>query len=243
MRKIILLGLLLFSSYTSNGQVLISLLLGDKLNSGQVEFGLDGGVNFASLRGLDNSEASSRFNLGFYFDIKMKNDWMFHTGVIVKSTMGAAKIEPYLLNDPDLDSAFENGEVTRSFQYFNVPFMMKKKLPKNFFAEAGIQLGLLYKAYDEFTTNVKEDKDLEYKISVKDNYHPLDAGLIAGFGYRLMGGNGMNIGLRYYYGLVDIEISDATSNVYNQSFYITVGIPIGAGKAKENAKNKNSSIQ
>lgn len=243
MKKTILVASLLLFSYSVNGQVLISLLLGDKLNSGQVEFGLDGGVNFASLRGLDNSEASSRFNLGFYFDIKMKNDWMFHTGVIVKSTMGAAKIKPYNLDNPDLDNAFANGEVTRSFQYFNVPFMMKKKLPKNFYAEAGIQLGLLYKAYDEFTTDIKEDKDLEYKISVKDNYHPLDAGLIAGFGYRLMGGNGMNIGLRYYYGLIDIEVPDNNSNVYNQSFYITVGIPIGAGKAKEKAENKNSSKQ
>lgn len=243
MKKTILVISLFLLSFNVNGQVLISLILGDKLNSRKVEFGLDGGVNFASLRGLENSESSSRFNLGFYFDIKMKNDWMFHTGVIVKSTMGAAEIQPYLLNNPDLDNAFANGEVTRSFQYFNVPFMMKRKLPKNFFAEAGIQLGLLYKAYDEFTTDVKEKKDLEYKISIKDNYHPLDAGLIAGLGYRLMGGNGMNIGLRYYYGIVDIEVADSNPNVYNQSFYITVGIPIGAGKAKSKAENKNISEQ
>jgi hypothetical protein len=29
----------------ANGQVLISLLLGDKLNSGKIEFGLDGEIN------------------------------------------------------------------------------------------------------------------------------------------------------------------------------------------------------
>jgi hypothetical protein len=243
MKKILVLGFLLLSSYNVNGQVLISLLLGDKLNTGKVEFGLDGGVNFASLRGLEDSNASARFNIGFYFDIKLKNEWLFHTGVIVKSTMGAAKIPPYLLNNPDLDSAFENGEVTRSFQYFNVPFMIKRKLPKHFYVEGGIQLGLLYKAEDEFTTNVKEDKDLEYKISIKDNYHPLDAGLIAGLGYRLMGGNGMNLGVRYYYGLIDIEVPDNNSNVYNQSFYITVGIPIGAGKAKQKAANHNNIVQ
>jgi hypothetical protein len=243
MKKLLALGFLLLSSYSVNGQVLISLLLGDKLNNGKVEFGLDGGVNFASLRGLEDSNASARFNLGFYFDIKLKNDWLFHTGVIVKSTMGAAELKPYILNNPDLDSAFENGEVTRSLQYFNVPFMIKRKLPKNFYAEGGIQLGLLYKAYDEFTTDVKEDKDLEYKISVKDNYHPLDAGLIAGLGYRLMGGNGMNLGVRYYYGLIDIEVPDSNSNVYNQSFYVTVGIPIGAGKAKQKAASQNNTVQ
>lgn len=238
-KKIILiLGALLFTVNTE-AQVLISLLLGDKLNTGKIEFGLDGGANFATLRGLDDSNSSSLFNIGFYFDIKMKNDWKFHTGVIVKSTMGAAGLNTYPLNNPDLDNAFVNGEVKRSLQYFNVPFMMKHDVYKHLYAEGGIQLGLLYKAYDEFYNDVKENKDLEYKISIRDNYHPLDAGLIAGIGYRLMGGNGMNLGLRYYYGLVDIEVSDANKNVYNQSLYLTVGIPIGAGKAKQKAEKKN----
>ncbi|ESU28854.1 hypothetical protein FLJC2902T_14510 [Flavobacterium limnosediminis JC2902] len=240
MKKTILSTCILLFSCTVSGQVLISLLLGDKLNTGKIEFGLDGGVNFASLRGLDDSESSARFNLGFYFDIKMKNDWMFHTGVIVKSTMGADDIKPYLLNNPDLDNAFVDGKVKRSFQYFNVPLMMKRKLPKNFYAEGGFQLGLLYKAHDEFTADVIDKEDLKYKISIKDNYHPLDAGLIAGIGYRLMGGNGMNLGVRYYYGLIDIEIDDSGKNVYNQSFYITAGIPIGAGKAKKNAEKKTT---
>ncbi|ESU22726.1 hypothetical protein FEDK69T_19860 [Flavobacterium enshiense DK69] len=240
MKKTALLACLLLFSCSINGQVLISLLLGDKLNTGKIEFGLDGGVNFASLRGLDDSKASARFNLGFYFDIKMKNDWMFHTGVIVKSTMGAKDLKPYLLNDPELDSEFANGEVRRNLEYFNVPLMMKKKLPKSFYAEGGFQLGLLYKATDEFTAEVKDKKDLKYKLSIKDNYHPLDAGLIVGLGYRLMGGNGMNLGVRYYYGLVDIEIDDHNSGVFNQSIYITAGIPIGAGKAKENLEKKDT---
>lgn len=44
----------------------------------------------------------------------------------------------------------------------------------------------------------------------------------------------MNLGLRYYYTLVDITIDDSGNHVYNQSLYLTVGIPIGAGKAKNN---------
>ena len=52
-------------------------------------------------------------------------------------------------------------------------------------------------------------------------------------GYRLMKGHGMNLGVRYYYGIVDVEIDDAGANVYNRSLYLNVGIPIGAGKAKE----------
>lgn len=72
------------------GQVLISLLLGDKLNSGKVEFGLDGGANFSSLAGVPDSDTATGFHLGFYFDIKTSK--AFHTGVIVKSPLGAQSL-------------------------------------------------------------------------------------------------------------------------------------------------------
>jgi hypothetical protein len=48
-----------------------------------------------------------------------------------------------------------------------------------------------------------------------------------------MGGNGMNIEMRYYYGLVDVVIAEASPPQYNRSLYLTVGIPIGKSKKKE----------
>jgi hypothetical protein len=54
--------------------------------------------------------------------------------------------------------------------------------------------------------------------------------------YRLIGGNDMNLAVRYYYGFVDITVDDSGENVHNSSLYLAVGIPIGAGKAKERAK-------
>lgn len=118
-RAIIAASFILLSVY-GHSQVLISILLGDKLNSGKLEFGLDGGVNYSQL---DQSKANGTFNLGFYFDFKLKNpNLMFHTGVIVKSTMGAKDLPTYLLNDPELDAAFAVGSsVERRLSYFNVP--------------------------------------------------------------------------------------------------------------------------
>jgi hypothetical protein len=40
----------------------------------------------------------------------------------------------------------------------------------------------------------------------------------------------MNIGVRYYYGLVDITVDDSGSNQHNRSFMIFAEIPIGVGK-------------
>ena len=231
------MGMLLFC-FAANSQVLISILLGDKLNSGKVEFGLDGGLNWSNIHGLPGANSLTGFNLGFYFDIKLKNPaWMVNTGVIVKSPLGADDLPVYSLNDPHLDSVFTGGSVTRKLRYFNVPVMMKYKFKNNLYVKGGIQLGLRAKAFDEFTNTIQDDEDLKYKLKIKDQFHPLDAGLVFGLGYRLMGGNGMNIGLQYYLGLIDVVIDDASPNQYNRALYLTVGIPIGKGKASK--KNKS----
>ncbi len=228
MKKFVFTTGLLLCAYALHAQILISLIFGDKLNSDKLEFGLDGGLNWSSIQGLPNSKSLTGFHLGFYFDIKLKNpQWMINTGVIVKSPMGAGDLPVYSLSDASLDSAFSGGSVKRKLRYFNVPVMMKYKFKNNIYVKGGIQLGLRSKAFDEFTNKVIDDKDLEYNLKIKDQFHPLDAGLVGGIGYRLMGGNGMNIGIQYYFGLIDVFIDDLSPNQYNRAFYVAVGIPIG----------------
>jgi hypothetical protein len=156
----------------------------------------------------------------------------------VKSTMGESNLPVYALGDPDLDNVFAGGRVKTVINYFNVPLMMKYKFNKRIYAEAGIMPSLRAKAYDIFSA--ENNGDLEYKLETGDKYHRLDFGLIGGVGYRLMGGNGMNLGVRYYLGLVDITIDDTTPDQYNSSLYLSLGIPIGAGKAKARAENKTT---
>ena len=238
MRILIILLIITVSQTQSHGQVLISLLLGDELNTGKIEFGLDGGLSLSNLHGLHPSGTHPGFNLGFYFDIRLKNpSWLFHTGVMVKSTLGAEDIPVYSLNDPDLDNAFSGGSVTRKLGYFNVPATIKYRFRNNFFLEAGPMFGLMSNSTsDEFVATIEKKDDLTYKLKTKARYHPLDAGLIAGIGYRLMKGNGMNLAVRYYYGFVDITIDDTTPSQTNRSLYFAIGIPIGAGKKADELK-------
>jgi hypothetical protein len=235
MKKIFTIACLLLLGYTSDSQILISILLGDKLNSDKLEFGLDGGLNLSNIGGINNAEMANRLNLGFYFDIKYKDTpWYFNTGVMVKSTMGAQNLAVYDLNNADLNNAFAGGSVDRRLSYFNVPLLIKYKFKSNFSVKAGPMLGLMNKSYDVFTNKVIDKEDLTYKLKIRDRYHPLDAGLMVGVDYRLLGGNGMNLGVHYYLGLVDITIEDDLPNQYNRSLYFSVGIPIGkAPKAKQ----------
>ncbi len=232
MLKITFSMALLCISFAVHSQVLISILLGDKLNSGKLEFGLDGGWSLSTLSGAEGAKTHSNYNLGFYFDFAMKNpSWLVTTGVRVKSTMGAEGLPVYSLHDQNLDQVFATGSVIRKLNYFNVPVMMKYRFKNHLYAQAGIQLGLKYKARDEFVNSVQDEDDLTYTLDIKKQYHPLDGGLCAGLGYRLIKGNGMNIGLQYYYGLIDVRISDTTPNEFNRALYVNVGIPIGKGKA------------
>ena len=231
----LIIGLLLFVN-AARTQVLISILLGDKLNTGKIEFGLEGGANWSTIKNIDGAKSLTSFNLGFYFDFKLKNpDWMLNTGVIVKSTMGADELPVYLLGKPDLDNSFAGGKIARKINYFNVPIMMKYSFKNHIYLKAGTQLGLRYKAVDEFKNSINDEDDLKYKLDIKDQFHPLDAGLAFGAGYRFMKGNGMNFGLQYYLGLIDIKVDDSSPNQFNRVLYLTVGIPIGKNPKKKKA--------
>jgi hypothetical protein len=231
MKKVLLFAILLFCIQSMHSQVLISLVFGDKLNSPKIEFGLEGGANFSTISNLDGAQNRTDFNLGFYFDFLLNNpSWAINTGVIVKSSLGADGLAVYSLDDAVLDDAFAGGHVDRKINYFHVPIMIKYKFDNNIYVKAGTQLGLLSKAFDEFK-NDYEGENLEYKKNIRDQIHVIDAGLAFGLGYRLMGGNGMNIGVNYYQGLVTVMKGDSNPNQYHRSFYVTVGIPIGKGKS------------
>jgi len=233
MKKIILSVFLLLSfCHYANGQILISLLFGDKLNSDKIEFGLEGGLVNSSIGNLPDTKRLSGFNLGFYFDFKVKEQLYIHTGVIVKSPLGTKNITPYTQENQELDILLDDASVKRKLRYFNVPVLLKYKFENRFFIEGGLQAGLLAKAFDEFSSSIKDDDDLVFKNNIKDELTSLDFGLSAGVGYRIIKGNGMTLGIRYYAGLVDIQ-KNINGTQTNGAFYLYAGIPIGVKKAKK----------
>lgn len=229
MKRTILLAACLLTFYTANSQVLISLLFGDALNGPNIEFGLDGGVNFGNIANLEPGKSLAMFNLGFYFDIRLKESLMLHTGVIVKSSQGADKLSPYSLENPELDNLFSTGYVTRKVNQFSVPILLKYRFATLFHVEAGPMLALRAKGYDEFKNTLVDKEDLTYKLDIKDNYKRIDAGIMVGAGMKLSKiPKSSQIGVRYYYGLVDPLIGNTGKSQNYSSLYLYFSIPIGA---------------
>ncbi|MCK5765891.1 MAG: hypothetical protein KAH26_07900, partial [Bacteroidales bacterium] len=119
---IILLSLMMLSSL-SRSQILISILLGDKLNSGAIEFGLTGGLDRTYMLQTEGAKGLNQFNIGFYFDFRLKKEtgWFLYTGCLVKSGMGASNVAVYPIGNHNLDSTMVGGSINRKISYFHVP--------------------------------------------------------------------------------------------------------------------------
>ena len=243
MKRLIVILFLSLASFQSQSQILITLLLGDKLNSDGLEFGLEGGVNWAMISAMEGNDYSRLWNLGFYFDIRMKNQWSIYTGVLVKSELGVdrltyndlkflgATIYPDI-DDPSIDA---EGEYSQTLKYFLVPILAKYKFKNHIYAELGPQLGLMYNSWVEFNSDL-EGRKVAIREYNTEKINRLDAGLMAGVGYKLFRGTGWTFGAKYYYGLTDVY-KDRPGTT-NSSFFVKVNIPVGVGKKAEKGKDE-----
>jgi len=239
--------LFLFISYGIQSQVLIALLLGDKLNTGNIEFGLDGGFNYSSISGMDTNDKLSEFNIGFYFDFKLKEKWYLNTGVLMKSTLGVNNLSTddlefleatiYL----DQNDNILKGDYSQKMNYFLIPALAKYKFNRKIYAEAGLQIGWMYKSWIQFDSNI-DGNSARIKENNKDMIHWFDMGVAAGAGYRLLNGYGWTLGVRYYYGLLDVYKDN--SGTKNSSLFLKLNIPIGVtDEMKEKAEEQKVMIK
>lgn len=235
MKKNFLLVLFLLICYTSYSQVLIALLLGDKLNSGKVEFGLDGGINFSQITNMESSSFARDFNLGFYFDIKMKNQWYLNTGVLVKSSLGLDDLEEEDLEFLGATLYDAEGQYRQKINYFLVPALAKYKFDNHMYVELGPQFGLATKAFIQFDSDV-DGNEARIKQTNTDMINRFDMGIAAGAGYRLLKGLGWTLGVRYYYGFIDVYKD--RSGTKNSSLFLKLNVPIGlSAEKKEEVKS------
>lgn len=225
---------ILFSS-TVQSQVLLSLIFGDKLNSEGLEFGLEGGVNWANITNLDNDGSIRNYNLGFYFDITLKERLHLDTGVLVKSTLGANNLSLEDLAFLGVPEEPEPGNYKQELSYFIVPILLKYSLKNRIYFEGGPQIGWMRKGFVEFNYNDGTEK-IRIRRSNSSSINKIDAGITLGTGYRLMKNDGMTLGVKYYFGMVDVYKNRPGTK--NNSLFLKLNIPIGANAAKKKREEK-----
>ncbi|WP_417858543.1 porin family protein [Xanthomarina gelatinilytica] len=236
MQKYLLCLFLVFVSHTTSSQVLLTLLFGEKLNSPNIEFGLEGGYNWSDISGLESSNRLGTFNLGFYFDFKLKNQLYLYTGVLVKSNLGIDDLSLSDVEASGIDYIDDQGSYSQRINYFLVPAFAKYVFDNKIYVEAGPQFGLRYKAFVEYYYE-NDDVEITIRQENKNNINPIEAGAGLGVGYKFSKTGGLSVGVKYFQGFVNVY--KGNSNTKNNSLFLKMNLPIGAKKSA----NKHNEIE
>ena len=128
----------------------------------------------------------------------------------------------------DLRDIFSSNSIERVYLNFSDPWPKERHAKRR----------LTHKNFlDIYKDILKDNCELHFKTDNKDLFHRFELSAIAGVGYKLNKGEGMNIGIKYMFGLTNV-LRDEVRTSKNSSFYFYVGIPIGKGKAE--AKREES---
>jgi len=233
MKKTICLLFIIFCGKITTAQVIIALLFGDKLNSDKLEFGLTVGPTLSKIQGID-CKAKAGLNLGLYFTIKLGNNFYFQPEAIAKSSFGARGILPYSTGNDSLDNLFAEGSVERNIKMAGLVTLVQYRIMKKLFIEAGPQATLRFKARDIFEVDI-EDNKLSYVVNITDKTTLFDVGITGGMFYKLKEDKGMRIGIRYYYGFVDV-LKPSQGGQQNSVWLLNISIPVGTSKSARKAK-------
>lgn len=227
--------LFLFVGLNVSSQILMSLLFGEKLNSGDVEFGLEGGFNFESITNMESTNYRSALNLGNYFHIRLKNDLWLDTGTLVKLEQGIGKLTDGDLTTLGIEIHPEEGKYEQIIKNILIPAQLMYRFESSIYIEGGIQFALVTKAYVEFN-GIKDEQDIRIQEENIDDINKINLGPIAGFGYQFKKGANLTVGVKYYYSMLDVykNIDDTR----NSSFFLKMNVPIGAGKSREARSEK-----
>jgi hypothetical protein len=240
MKKIILLSFMtILLIPAARSQVLIALLFGDKLNTPNIEFGLNVGGNFTTLTNYPEAKFQTGLNLGLYFNFKLSDHFYLHPEILFMNQMGSNGVNDRDLPNPGLQH--ESLKTWVQSNYFTMIFLPRYKLTNQLYFEAGLYGSYLLTADDYYLIKPENDSELEYKVHAKPHMNNWDAGAQVGLGYKFGKGEGMNLSLRYSHGFINTLNDDNLDPEKNRGFHVHVGIPIGVGK--ENVQKEVDRIE
>jgi hypothetical protein len=168
------------------------------LLNAQLSPGIKGGVNFANLIGY-NGEARVGIHAGLFLHHKINSRWC---------------LQPEILYSSEGQRYFNDEERVLSLDYVQIPLMVQYYLTRQFYLEAGPQLGLLASAKDYPVDN-------GIKLNVKDEFTSTQVGINVGIGVQA--NHTLGFYGRYNIGLTDISRYD---NIIDQSRVGQLGMTI-----------------
>ncbi|WP_369764870.1 porin family protein [Flavobacterium sp. WC2429] len=163
--------------------------------------GIKGGYSLAAVNYDGNGETGQRHG--------------FHVGVYGESFISESfSIQPELMySQQGYEIKDANGTFTQKLDYINLPVMLKAYPSKNFFLEAGPQIGL--------AVSHKEVYEGLFNSSQQYDPNSFDWGMNFGTGFKT--DSGISLGVRYHLGLGDLYDND---KAHNRVWQFSVGFDL-----------------
>jgi hypothetical protein len=236
-KRIIALSFLILTVSPAQSQVLMALIFGDKLNNGNLTFGVCLGQNWSMLGDYNGSKAKPGFAAGLHFAWKVNPKFYLQGEAMASYQCGGDHLPKSSLGNPSIDSIYADATVSRKINYVGLIATPRYHFYKSIFVEGGVVINLrTNKVYEEYTVE-SGDVTQTHNEKLSEGVSRFDAGAIGGVGCVLKNGEGLKFGVRYYYGLVDVFQNDAGMN-NNTNFSVFGAIPVGRNKAKAKAAEK-----
>jgi len=220
---------------SADGQVLISLLLGDKVSSEKFHLGINMGLNLADLSGIDGAKARTGFNLGILGEWRFARNWYLQPELGVFYYAGATKLPADVFPPPpELEDSLEGDDVKRRLKYFTIPLLVKYGVAENrLHLGLGPQVGFLTSASDTYKGTASTGNKITVDQDIKDSTASTDAGILFNLEWKVRPGFSPSLVARYYLGLVDTIKDNPGDTVYNRVLSIILTIPVGGDPSKK----------
>ncbi|NJB81831.1 porin family protein [Wenyingzhuangia aestuarii] len=159
-----------------------TLMLGQESLYKKSSVGIKGGYNLASaqINGDNSVDQRHGFHVGFYNEVFLHQHFAIQTELLYSQ-------QGYEINN-------DSGTFTQKLDYINLPILFKGYLTDNFYVEAGPQFGVSVNHTEELDANF-DVFDTTNEVTPND----FDYGANVGTGFKT--DSGLNLGVRYYFGL------------------------------------------
>jgi len=172
--------------------------------NGQTTFGVKGGVNIANIKTKDMDNEAYKPRVSGHGGIYVNH--MFNTHFAIQpEVLYSGEGQRFTLN---------NVEHRWSVNYIEIPLMLQVYPAKDFYIEAGPQVGLLLGAKDKMPN--------DNHVSIKGNFATAQFSVAAGVGFKVA--DRVTIYGRYNLGFTDIYSYDAS--IIQHSRVAQVGVAI-----------------
>lgn len=194
MKKIVIAAGFLAGGFIAQGQTL--------------NLGLKGGLNLATLSGVDDGSIQNRaaYHAGIFLNVPVTPQISIQPEAVYSSqgakyTLGSNEVHNLQLN------------------YVNIPVMVQAHVGGGFYAQAGPQLGILTSVNDKVG-------GIETNFFDKQDFKTTDVAVGVGLGYK--GSSGLGLDARYNLGVTNVNAT-GTSNRKNNVFQLGVQLQLGNG--------------